>query len=35
MLNQPIPCNKFYGEQAFSVCALEQLTSQITFDSFL
>ena len=36
-LNQPIPYNKFYGERDFSICAasLEQLTSGITFDSFL
>ena len=33
-LNQPIPCNKFYGEPAFSV-SLEQFSSQFTFDRFL
>ena len=34
-LNQPIPCDEFYGERTFSVNSLEQLTSLFTLHSFL
>ena len=32
MINQPIPCNNFHGERAYSVSVVsfEQLTSRIT-----